>query len=106
MMQAAMHPSDQIKNECRSWDIYITRENACMDVTADSVGRSTGLEPDRTRAIARADAENSQTVHHMQLQDELKLKAMQLRHFEEQFKGLFTTQKGKFLSSFSQLFQT
>jgi len=52
MMQAAMHPFNQIKNECKSWDVYITRENACMDVTADSVGRSTGLEPDRTRGIA------------------------------------------------------
>jgi len=56
-MQAAMHPFNQIKNECKSWDVYITRENACMDVTADSVGRSTGLEPDRTRGIAWADAE-------------------------------------------------
>lgn len=59
MMQAAMHPSNQIKNECRSWDVYITRENACMDVTADSGGRRTGLETDRTRGIARADAESS-----------------------------------------------
>lgn len=39
MMQAAMHSSNQIS----SWDVYITRANACMVVT-------TGLEPDRTRA--------------------------------------------------------
>lgn len=42
MMQAAMHSSNRIKNECSSWDVYITRANACMVVT-------TGLEPDRTQ---------------------------------------------------------